>query len=82
MQYVSTAVDYAWFAGTAALLLTLPVLVEVQRETTVLLMQKQREAEVAQIQEQARLQQGGFVEQMKGLGQMIGGAAGPAGASR
>ncbi len=76
MQYVSTAVDYAWFAGTAALLLALPVLVEVQRETTVLLMQKQREAEVAQIQEQARLQQGGFVEQMKGLGQMVAGAGG------
>ncbi len=39
-------------------------------------MQRQREIEVAQMQEQARIQQGGFVEQMKGLGQMIGGGQG------
>jgi len=36
-------------------------------------MQKQREMELAQIQEQARLQQGGIVEQLKGLGQLVGG---------
>ncbi len=75
---MSTAVDYAWFFGTTALLLGLPIVVEVQREATVLVMQKQRELELSQIQEQARLQQGGMVEQLKGLGQMIGGGAGAA----
>ncbi len=54
----------------------MPILIEVQRETTVLVMQKQRETELAVIQEQARMAQGGFVEQMKGFGQIIGGGMG------
>lgn len=76
LQYISTAIDYAWFAGSTALLLAIPVLIEVQRETTVMVMQKQREAELMQIQEQARAQQAGFADQLKGLGALIGGAAG------
>ncbi len=44
-------------------------------------MQKQREMELAQIQEQTRLQQGGFVEQLKGLGQLVGGGGSNPGGS-
>ncbi len=40
-------------------------------------MQKQREQELNQMQEQMRVQQGGFVEQLKGLGQLVGGANAP-----
>lgn len=69
------AADFAWFVGTSALLVALPVLVEIQRETTVLVLQKQREVELAAIQEQARAQNGGVVEQVKGFGQMIAAAA-------
>lgn len=61
--------------GTSALLIALPVLVEIQRETTVLVLQKQREVELAAIQEQARAQNGGVVEQAKGFGQLIAAAA-------
>ena len=68
--------DLAWFAGSAALLLTLPMLVEIQRETTVLVMQKQREAEIAQIQEQAKHSNAGVVEQMKGFGSLIASSTG------
>lgn len=75
-QYASVALDYAWFAGSTALLLAIPVLIEIQRETTVMVMQRQREAEIAQIQEQAKMQHGGFVEQMKGLGALVSGSAG------
>ena len=67
--------DYAWFAGSTALLLTLPMLVEIQRETTVLVMQRQREQELAQVQEQARHANVGVVEQMKGLGSLLSSAA-------
>ncbi len=72
-QYVSTAVDYAWFFGTAAVLLSLPVLMEVQRETTIMMLQKQREMEMAQMQEQARQQHASLVDQIKGFGQIMGG---------
>lgn len=72
--YVGVALDYAWFAGSTALLLSIPILIEIQRETTVMVMQRQREAEIAQIHEQAKMQHGGFVEQMKGLAALAGGA--------
>lgn len=75
-QYVSAGMDWAWFIGSSALLLSLPILVEVQRETTVLLMQRQREMEAAQMQEQAKLQAGGVVEQVKGLGALLGAGLG------
>lgn len=71
--YASAALDYAWYAGSTALLLSIPILIEVQRETTVMVMQRQREAEIAQINEQAKMQHGGFVEQMKGLAALAGG---------
>ncbi len=75
LSYLS---DYAFFLGSGALLLTLPILVEIQRETTVLVMQKQREAEIAHAQEQARQQNLTVVEQVKGLTSLIstGAAAG------
>lgn len=72
---LAAVLDFAWFAGTTALLLTLPVLVEIQRETTVLVLQKQREQEMASVQEQAKHANGGVVEQIKGLGSLIAGSA-------
>ncbi len=78
LPLLAFALDYAWFLGTTGLLLTLPVLVEIQRETTVLVMQKQREAEMASVQEQAKHANGGVVEQMKGLGALIASSAAPA----
>jgi hypothetical protein len=71
--YFSLALDYAWFAGSTALLLTLPLLIEVQRETSVLILQKQREQEIAMIQEQAKLQNGGMLEQVKAMANMAAG---------
>ena len=71
--YFSMALDYAWFAGSTALLLTLPLLIEVQRETSVLILQKQREQEIAMIQEQAKLQNGGMLEQVKAMANMAAG---------
>ena len=47
LPVLSFASDYVWFAASAALFLTLPMVVEIQRETTVLVMQRQREAELA-----------------------------------
>ncbi len=73
---MSTAIDYAWFFGTAAVLLSVPVLIEVQRETTVLMLQKQREMEMAQMQEQARQQHASLVDQIKGFGQIMGAGRG------
>ena len=73
--------DYAWFFGSTALLLTLPVLVEIQRETTVLVMQRQKEQEMLQMQEQAKATNAGVIDQLKGLGQLLptalGGAPAP-----
>jgi hypothetical protein len=74
---VSYAIDYAWFLGATGLLLALPVLVEIQRETTVLVIQKQREAEMASVQEQAKNANAGVVDQLKGLGTLIASASAP-----
>lgn len=74
----SYALDYAWFLGATGLLLALPVLVEIQRETTVLVIQKQREAEMASVQEQAKNANAGVVDQIKGLGTLIASASAPA----
>ncbi len=49
---------------------------EIQRETTVLVMQKQREAEIAHAQEVARQQNVTVADQVKGLTSLIAGAAG------
>ena len=74
--------DYAWFFGSTALLLTLPVLVEIQRETTVLVMQRQKEQEMLQMQEQAKAANAGVIDQLKGFGSLVlpsalGGSAPP-----
>ena len=76
---LSYLTDFAWFAGSTALLLALPMLVEIQRETTVLVMQRQREQELTQVQEQARQANVGVVEQMKGLGTLLASGAGGGG---
>ena len=74
-QAISFALDYAWFLGTTALLLTLPVVVEIQRETTVLVLQKQREQEILSVQEQARMSSGGVVDQIRSLGSLMAAGA-------
>ncbi len=71
MAWLSPVLDYVWFFGSTAVLLTLPVLVEVQRETTVLVLQRQKEQEMAQLQEQAKAANAGVVDQLKNFGQLV-----------
>ena len=70
---VPTALDYAWFVGSTALLLSLPLLVEVQRESSILVMQRLRERELEAIQQQARMQNAGMLEQLKNMAAMASG---------
>jgi hypothetical protein len=77
MQYLTWGADTAWAIASTAVIVALPVLVEVQRETTVMVMQKQREREITDMQEQAKVQNGGFVEQMSGMAKMLTGAPVP-----
>jgi len=73
--------DYAWFLGSSALLLSLPVLVEIQREATIVVLQRQREQEVAQMQEQARALNASTLDNLRATASMMmgGGPAPPAG---
>lgn len=71
---VSWAGDASWAIGTTAALLSIPILLELQRETTLLTLQRQRDIELQSIQEQARMMNGGVLEQMKGVGSLITGA--------
>jgi hypothetical protein len=68
---ISYLSDYAFFLGSGALLLALPIIVEIQRETTVLVMQKQQELSQAQMQETAKQQNASVVDQVRGLGSLI-----------
>ena len=68
---LSPLLNYAWLFGSTAVLLTLPVLVEIQRETTVLVLQRQKEQEMAQLQEQAKAANAGVVEQLKNFGSLV-----------
>jgi len=68
--------------GSTAVLLALPVLLEIQRETTVMVMQKQREREMAEAAEQARVAGGpGLLDTVKALGGMVVGSGPGAAAS-
>lgn len=49
-QYASWAADASWAVASSAVLLAIPIVVELQRETTVRVMQHQREMETQQIQ--------------------------------
>lgn len=75
MQYLSWAADASWAIATTALLLAIPIVVEIQRETTVRVMQHQREVETQQIQEQARQAQGGILQQAQAFGALLTGTA-------
>lgn len=83
MQTIQVASDYAWFFGSSALLLSLPILVELQREATVLVLQRQREAEIAQMQEQARAMNASTLDNLRATASMVlgGGPAPPPGAT-
>ena len=72
-QLVNTAVDFAWFAGSTALLVSLPILIELQRETTVLVLQRQREVETRMTFEQAKQMNPGIIDQAKGVLSMVTG---------
>lgn len=74
----SWAVDVGWAVASSALLLALPIVIEVQREATVRIMQHQRELETTQLQEQARAQAGGLLQQAQALGTLIAGPPKPA----
>lgn len=77
-QYIEQGTNAVWAIGTTALLLALPILIEVQRETTVLVLQRQREQEIHDMQESLKAQQGGMLENMKGLMGLAAGAGGAA----
>ena len=83
VQGIQVASDYAWFLGSSALLLSLPILVELQREATVLVLQRQREAEVAQMQEQARAMNASTLDNLRATASMMlgGGPPPPPGAA-
>ena len=72
------AIDVGWAVASSALLLALPIVVEVQREATVRVLQHQRELETSQLQEQARAQAGGLLQQAQALGSLIAGPPKPA----
>ena len=76
LPVLSFASDYVWFAASAALFLTLPMVVEIQRETTVLVMQRQREAELAHAQEMGKQSNASVIDNVKQIGGalMAGGA--------
>ena len=76
-QTISFISDYAWFVGSSALLLSLPVLVEIQRESTILMLQRQREQEVAQMQEQARALNASTLDNLRATASMIMGSGPP-----
>jgi hypothetical protein len=77
LQSIQLASDYAWFLGSSALLLSLPIVVEIQREATVLVLQRQREAEIAQMQEQARALNASTLDNLRATASMMLGS-GPA----
>lgn len=54
--YASWAVDASWMLASSAVLLALPIVIEIQREATVRVLQHQRELENQQIQVRAALQ--------------------------
>ena len=81
-QILAETLNFAWFAGSTAVLLTLPILVELNREHTVRMAQEQREAVLNQVREQAKQQttlgQIGSVIGNLGLGGLGGGGGGGA----
>ena len=74
MQYIKTGADYAWFVGSSALLMSLPILIELQRETTVMVLQRQRENEMAMMQEQARMMNASAIDNLRATANMMMGA--------
>jgi len=75
-QILAETLNFAWFAGSTAVLLTLPLLVELNREHTVRVAQEQREAMLSQVRQQAQ-QQSTFGQMSSVLGNLgIGGGGG------
>ena len=71
LPVISFLSDYVWFAASATLLLTLPMMVEIQRETTVLVMQRQRESELTQAQEMGKQANAGILDNVKQIGGLL-----------
>lgn len=76
-QAIQTASDYTWFLGSSALLLSLPMLIELQREATVMVLQRQREAEMSAMQEQARALNASTLENVVSSIKMLSGSGAP-----
>ena len=53
--------------------MSLPILIELQRETTVLVLQRQREVETQATYEQAKQMNPGIIDQAKGVFSMVTG---------
>lgn len=49
LQYASWASDVTWAVGSSAVVLALPILIEIQRESTIMIVQRQREVEQASL---------------------------------
>ena len=68
----------AWFGLSAAVLLGLPLIYEVQRETTVYVLQRRAAEERERIVEDAKRANLSVFDQVKALGQVAAHAVGPA----
>jgi Mitochondrial import receptor subunit Tom22 len=75
-SYASFLGDTAWFLASSTLLIALPVLVEMQRETTVLVMQREKEIQMKQMRDQITQMNMSMLDQTKAIaGSLLG--AGP-----
>ena len=66
LAIIAAAAIWGWFGSV-------PLLVEVQRESSILVMQRLRERELEAIQQQARMQNAGMLEQLKNMAAMASG---------
>lgn len=67
LQYLTWAADASWAIASTAVLVAIPVVIEVQRETTVKVLQKQKEMEVQAMEQQIKAQSGGIAGSLKTL---------------
>lgn len=65
--YLTWAADASWAIASTAVLVAIPVVIEVQRETTVKVLQKQKEMEVQAMEQQIKAQSGGIAGSLKTL---------------
>lgn len=74
LQYLTWAADASWAIASTAVLIAIPVVIEVQRETTVKVMQKQREYETQMMEQQIKASSGGVGAIVDSFKTLVGGA--------